>query len=105
MTARSRREQLQEWLAEDPTDAFLRYGLAMEYVSEGADENAVRCFEELRATAPEYVPAYLQEGQALMRLGRHSDARGVFMQGVQAAQREGNEHAAGEMQAFLSEIR
>ena len=30
-------------LEEEPNDPFLRYGLAMEYVSEGDNESAVRC--------------------------------------------------------------
>ncbi len=47
MTAKNRRQQLQEMLAGEPNDSFLRYGLAMEFVSEGNDEEAVRCFQEL----------------------------------------------------------
>ena len=78
MTAKTRKQQLQEMLAEEPNDSFLRYGLAMEYVSEGNDEEAVQCFHDLTAVAPEYVPAYLQAGQALVRLGRTDQARAMF---------------------------
>jgi hypothetical protein len=34
MATKSRREQLEEMLADDPDDAFVRYGLAMEHVGE-----------------------------------------------------------------------
>jgi len=104
MSNSSRKQQLQAMLAEDPNDPFLRYGLAMEYLSEGADAEAVRCFAELRAVSPDYVPAYLQEGQVLIRLGRVDEARAVLRQGIAVAQRQGDAHAAGEMQGFLDSL-
>ena len=55
MTAKSRKQQIQEMLAEEPTDAFLRYGLAMEFVSEANDADAVREFRELFAVAIGFV--------------------------------------------------
>src|SRR6202023_699921 len=67
MSEKSRKQQIEEMLVAEPTDPFLRYGLAMEYMSQGDDEGAVRCFRELFAVAPDYVPAYLQIGQALIR--------------------------------------
>ena len=70
MMAKTRRQQLQEMLAEEPNDPFLRYGLAMEFISEGNDQEAVRCFDDLFTIAPEYVPGYLQAGQAFVRLER-----------------------------------
>ena len=104
MTAKTRRQQLQEMLAEEPNDPFLRYGLAMEFVSEGNDAEAVRCFHELLTVAPEYVPGYLQSGQALVRLGRPEEARTVFGRGIAKAREQGNHHAADEMEAFLANL-
>jgi Flp pilus assembly protein TadD len=101
MTGKTRRQQIEELLAEDPDDAFLRYGLAMEHVSEGDDESAVRCLENLTAVAADYVPAYLQLGQALARLGRPEQARRAWGRGVEVARRQGDRHAADEMQGFL----
>jgi len=104
MTAKNRRQQLQEMLAGEPNDSFLRYGLAMEFVSEGNDEEAVRCFQELFAVAPEYVPGYLQAGQGLTRLGRLEEARAVFGRGIAKAREQGDHHAADEMEAFLANL-
>ncbi|MGH7224888.1 MAG: hypothetical protein ACRELF_16820, partial [Gemmataceae bacterium] len=64
MSAKSRKEQLEEMLAEEPNDPFLHYGLAMEYVSAGEDRTAVERFQKLLAVAADYVPGYLQAGQA-----------------------------------------
>jgi thioredoxin-like negative regulator of GroEL len=102
MAGKTRKQQLQEMLAEEPKDPFLRYGLAMEFISEGNDEEAVRCFHELLELAPEYVPAYLQAAQALVRLGRAQEASIVFGRGIAAARTQGDHHAAEEMEGFLA---
>lgn len=104
MTAKTRKQQLQEMLAEEPNDSFLRYGLAMEFISEGQDEEAVRCFNELLTLAPDYVPGYLQAGQALVRLGKPEEARAVFGRGIAKARALGDQHAADEMGAFLANL-
>ena len=101
MTVKSRRERLEEMLAAEPNDAFLRYGLAMDYASGGDDAAAAKCFAELLRLSPDYVAAYLQAGQVLVRLGRDDEARGVYEAGVKVAQRAGDAHAAGELQGFM----
>jgi Flp pilus assembly protein TadD len=101
MAGKSRKQQIEEMLAEDPNDPFLLYGLAMEHVSAGQDEEAVRCFEELLRTAPDYVPGYMQAGRALARLNRVEEARTVFQTGIETARQKGDLHAAEEMAGFL----
>ena len=104
MSGKSRKQQIEEMLAEDPHDPFLRYGLAMEHVSAGQDEEAVRCFEELLRTTPDYVPGYMQAGRAFARLNRVADARAIFQRGIAAAQHKGDLHAAEEMAGFLEGV-
>jgi tetratricopeptide (TPR) repeat protein len=104
VSSKTRKQQLEELLADDPNDPFLRYGLAMEHVSQGTDGDAARCFEELIAVAGDYVPAYLQLGQALHRLGRSKDAADAFRRGITVARRQGDAHAADEMQGFLAAL-
>lgn len=101
MTGKSRKQQIEEMLAEDPHDPFLRYGLAMEHVSAGQDDQAVRCFEQLLQTTPDYVPGYMQAGRALARLNRVEEARTMFQAGIAAASQKGDQHAAEEMAGFL----
>ena len=101
MSGKSRKQQIEEMLADDPNDAFLRYGLAMEYVSAGQDEEAVRCFQDLLRVTPDYVPAYMQAGRTLERLNRAEDARTLFQSGIAAARQQGDQHAAEEMAGFL----
>jgi thioredoxin-like negative regulator of GroEL len=95
--------QLEALLADDPTDTFLRYGLAMEYVSAGDDSTAADHLLRLAAEAS-YVPAFLQAGQVLARLNRFEEACGVLRRGVAAARAQGDTHAEGEMAGLLSSL-
>lgn len=104
MTGKSRKQQLEAMLAEDPNDPFLRYGLAMEHVSAGQDEEALRCFRELLQVAADYVPAYMQAGRALERLQRDDEARALYRQGIERARQKGDRHAADEMERFLEDL-
>jgi tetratricopeptide (TPR) repeat protein len=104
MSGKTRKEQLEELLELDPDDSFVRYGLAMEYVGAGQDGEAVRCLRELLARDPDYVPAYLQAGRALIRLGADKDAGDVLRAGITVATRKGDTHAAGEMTGFLESL-
>jgi predicted Zn-dependent protease len=104
MTAKTRKQQIEEMLAEDPNDPFLRYGLAMEHVSAGDDAAAASCLQDLIVGNPDYVPAYQQLGQTLLRQGRSPEARQAWIQGVKAAQKMGNLHARDEMQGFLDNL-
>src|SRR5262249_30786229 len=102
MAAKTRKQQIEEMLADAPDDPELRYMLAMEHVSAGDDQGAVRCFQELFARAPDYPPACHQAGRALQRLGRLEEARAVLQRGIPAALKQGDTHAAGEMQELLN---
>jgi Flp pilus assembly protein TadD len=103
MKGKSRREQLEELLAQDQDDdGFLRYGLAMEYKSAGDLGKAVECFRTLLGTHPEHVPGYMQLGQLLNQVGDEDEARTIYRKGIAVAQKKGDAHAAGEMSGFLA---
>ena len=101
MAGNTRKQQIEEMLAEEPNDPELRYALAMEYVSTGDDASAVRCFEELSNRAPDYVPAYFHRARALIRLDRFEEARPVVEKGILTARKKGDHHAADELQGLL----
>ena len=109
MAKSPRMQQIEAMLADDPSDSFLWYGLAMEHSSQGDDAEAARVLRELiarTADAP-YIPAFLQAGQMLARLGRELEAAGVLKQGIAAARTLGTAdalHALGEMQGLLATL-
>ena len=109
MARTPRMEQIEALLADDPDDPFLRYGLAMEHASAGDDAGCVAVLRDLiaRTTAEPYIPAYLQAGQALVRLDKIAEACAVLRDGIAAAERVGTadaQHARAEMQGLLASI-
>ena len=92
-------------LAEDPDDAFLRYGLALEHASAGDDTACVEVLRDLiaRTAANPYIPAFLMTGQALVRLDRILEA--CHPPPGHCRRRQGRRHArVGEMQGLLDTI-
>ena len=95
---------LSDILAQHPTDAFARYGLAMAYAADGKNDDALREFATTIEHNPDYVPAFQMSAQTLLKLGRTDEARQRLNEGLKAAARSGNAHAASEMQAMLNDI-
>jgi tetratricopeptide (TPR) repeat protein len=102
---KSRREILEQFVAEKPGDAFALYGLALECVKLGDDSAAATHFHKLLEFHPEYVAGYFQFGQFLGRLGRLDEARKLLSDGIVVAQKSGDVHARDEMQAALAMLR
>jgi len=104
-TQKSRREMLEQFVAQKPADAFARYGLALECVKLGDDSAAEIHFRKLIETNSLYVAGYFQFGQLLSRLGRLDEARKTLSDGIVVAQKTGDIHARDEMQAALTLLR
>jgi predicted Zn-dependent protease len=101
---KSRRQILEDFVAAKPTDAFARYGLAMECANSGDATAANEHFKALLASHPDYVAGYFQFGQFLAKSGCTEDARSTLTAGIATARRTGDEHAQSEMEAALAEL-
>lgn len=99
MSVMDRLAMLQQFVAQRPDEPFARYGLAMEFKKRGLLVEANESFAELIRRHPNYVPAYLMAGQALLAAGDPNAAREVFTRGVAAAQAAGDDHALGELES------
>jgi len=88
-------------LAQNPADAFARYGLAMELVKGGELENAIIEFRALLDYNPNYAAAYFHGGQVLEKLGEVEQARAFYEKGVEVTSRTGDQHTRSELQAAL----
>jgi len=97
-------QMLNEILAQEPNNAFARYGLAMEYSNSGNIDQALDEFEKLLTANPDYAAGYFMAAQNLVKSGRRDEARAMLENGIVAARRQGDAHAASEMQALLEEI-
>jgi hypothetical protein len=54
---------LEEYLKEDPDDAFILYALALEYIKASSHDKAGEYFVKLREKHPDYLPMYYHYGK------------------------------------------
>ncbi len=95
---------LTEILSSDPQNAFARYGLAMEYSALGQYPRSVTEFDKLLELHPGYTAGYFMAAQTLLKAGQTPEAIARLKTGIASAEKAGDPHAAGEMQALLDEV-
>jgi len=95
---------LNEVLSQNPSDAFARYGLAMEYSNSGEVERALEEFGRLLATHPDYTAGYFMAAQTLAKAERTDEARKMLVDGIASDKKTGNGHAQAEMEGMLAEL-
>jgi tetratricopeptide (TPR) repeat protein len=95
---------LKDILAQQPGDAFARYGLAMAYASNGDFEISIGEFYRLLLEHPNYTAGYFMAGQTLVKAGRIDEAKARLREGIASAERTGNSHALSEMRQLLDEL-
>ena len=98
---KTRRQMLEEFVAQDPDDSFSRYALALELEKEGRELEAIPQFQELIARDPNYVAAYYHLGRVLARLGQIEDARTIYRIGLDAASAANDQKTRSEIQEAL----
>ena len=101
---KSRRQKLEEFVAQNPKDTFSRYGLALEYLREGDKAGAEEQFRALIENHADYVPGFQMYAQMLAQDNRRAEARAILTAGIAAATRVGNAHARSEMEGLLGEL-
>jgi predicted Zn-dependent protease len=98
-----RRLKLEESLAEDPSDPFRRYGLALQCLRDGDEAEGRQRLLDLIADHPDdQVAAYQQLGQSYLDGGDLERAREVLTTGIAKARARGDAHAAAEMEGLLA---
>ena len=101
MQDETRRAKIEAMLADDPTDTFLRYSLAMELQKEGDFDGSLASFNDLMADDPPHVPSFFMAGKLLVQLQEVERARTVLRDGIEQARAQNDQHAAAEMSEFL----
>ena len=97
-------QKLQQMLEKQPRDAFLLYGLGMEYKKLKDYARAIEHFERVIEVDASYCYAYFQRGQAYELLGQSEAAKQSYRAGVAAAEQVGDAHAKEELQAALDMV-
>ncbi|HTR28476.1 MAG TPA: hypothetical protein VMH27_04355 [Puia sp.] len=97
-------QKLNEYLAADPRDSFVRHALAMEYLSRGDEATARRLLEEVLAQDAGAVGSYYQLGKLLERAGETALALHWYEKGIAAARAAGETRAFNELQAAYEDL-
>lgn len=98
---KTRREMLEEFVAQDANDSFSRYALALELEKDGRGEESVAQLKEVIARDASYIAAYHQLGRLLAKGGLSEEARAAYQRGIQIATASGDQRARTEMQEAL----
>ncbi len=105
MHAMNRRlEQLLDFYRKDASDPFVTYGIAMEYFKAGDVGQGLHWLDATIALDADYAYAYYQKARALAEDGRAEEARAAIEQGLAAASRKGDSHAASELATLRESI-
>ena len=97
-------ESIKKLLAAEPSDAFLQYSLAMEYVAAEQPDEALAAFEQCRLVDPTYVPAYVEAGKCARAAGRLDQAKAMFVRALELAQSAGDTHIAANVRQQLEAL-
>ena len=95
---------MEAFLAQHPNDAFTRYGVALECLRENDLAGAEAHFQALLQANPDYVPGYQMYAQTLAEHNRGEEAKALLNHGIDAATRQGNQHARSEMEGLLAQL-
>ena len=99
-----RLDKLTQMLQQQPDDAFLLYGVALEHKKLGDHPAALKYLDRVTAVDPGYCYAYHQKGLVHESAGDTEAAKRAYREGIEAANRVGDAHAKEEISAALSMI-
>ncbi len=89
---------------QQPDDVMVWYGLASEYVKLESWAEAVDALRRVVSLNKDYTAAYQMLGTALMNLGQTDEAREVWTEGIEVANRMGAWKARQHMEGLLQGI-
>lgn len=100
----TRVKKLKEFLDADPADSFSRFALALEHLKTGDTNTAQHHFEHILDHDPEYIGVYYHLGKLYQETGHDQKALKTFTNGVTAARKSSDLHAASELEQAISEL-
>lgn len=95
---------LEEFLAQDPSDSFSRYALALELDKEGRQDDALKELQLVLDRDPDYVAVYYQLGRLLALAGRSEEAREVYRRGIAIATTARDQRTTEELRNALDAL-
>lgn len=100
----NRIEKIKAFLEKSPNDAFLTHALALEWLKENNIENAIECFETNHSNHPDYVATYYHLAKAYEEQLNSSKAIELYEEGIEVAQKIGDNHSLRELRSALDNL-
>lgn len=101
--AMSRLEQLLQFHLEDPSDPFILYGLALEYLK--SDESTgEEYFDKLLRDFPDYLPTYYHAAKLKATIGKWDEAIAIYEKGIQLAISQQDKATHRELKSAYEEL-
>lgn len=97
-----RLSKLLDFLAQDPSDPFIRYAIATEYNVAGDKNNAFLHYYKLVEDHPDYVGTYYHLGKLQEKEGDLESAIETYKTGMDKARTKRDMHAFSELQAAFN---
>jgi Tfp pilus assembly protein PilF len=101
---KNRLESLLTLYKNDPSDSFLMYGIALEYISLNELDKAEEYLKNLLEKDPSYIPGYMQLGRVLENQNKTDEAKTVYIKGIKTAKNSRDKKSANEMEGFLDDL-
>lgn len=98
----TRLELIKRYLQEDPSDSFLRYALALEFIALNLNKDAYEHLEKLLADDPDYLPAYYMAGKTAEANNDNNFAIKWYSKGILVAGIQKDQHTLNELTAALN---
>jgi hypothetical protein len=94
---------LEQFIADDPTDPFNHYALALELMK--SDKNQAKgIFDRLMAAHPSYVATYYQAAILDIELSMRAEAAKIIERGIGEAKKQNNMKVVNELRSLLDEL-
>jgi predicted Zn-dependent protease len=104
MAERDRIQEFRDVVELMPDDPVVRFGLAGAYLDAEQPEQAVAEYEAAIRLKPDYSAAHRGLGRALERVGRVTEARAAYAEGLEVATRAGDLQTKKEIEVFLRRL-
>jgi tetratricopeptide (TPR) repeat protein len=99
----SRIDLLEKFMAEDPSDPFNYYALALEYLQTNPTK-AAGLFEDVMISHPEYLPVYYTAGTFYAEQANDSKALEILTKGIELAKKTSDFKALRELQSAIQNL-
>jgi tetratricopeptide (TPR) repeat protein len=99
----SRIDMLEIFIAEDPSDPFNYYALALEYLQTNPDK-AGELFDKIMFNHPDYLPVYYTAGTFYADRSNDVKALEILNKGVELAKRTSDFKTLSELQSAIQNL-